>query len=471
MEDNKYAIVEDEKRIVRRKRNRRNRVLAWIFLLIFVVLLAILAVWGFGKLKPYISFGGKETVTESVSTVTPEEVTPPDEESNVSETIDTIIGEEDEVVVYEPSPEDTKPTEDDLFEEAVREYVNAMSLEDRIAGIFVVFPEQITGVDTVIQAGDGTKQALIDNPVGGIVYRGMNIISADQFKTMLGNTASFAVRPLFLAVNEELGNTVISSKLNLYKSDSESVLGASGSADNAYIEAGQIADYLNGFGINLNLGIVSDLSHGNGSTVMADRTFSRETKVTSDMVNRTIDAYEEKNIHTGVCYFPGQSFANQDTGDGIATSTRTRPELEYNEFMILKNAVAEGADIVVVSHVLMPSLTGEVDAIQCSLSRIVMTDVIREELGLNDVIIMTDDMGKAAISEYYESGESAVKAIKAGADMVMCPVDYKEAYEAVLDAVNNKIISEMRISDSLVRIYKVKFKGKTPEEIRKMLEN
>lgn len=469
MEDNKYTL-DDEKKLIRRKRNVRNRILAWVFLLIFVL---ILAVCGFIAYKFWLGKSGDSTTagTSGTETSTGTDIGEGDTNTDhIGDAIDDLIEGEDDVVVSLPSEDELGPTADELFEEAVTAYVERMSVEEKVAGLFIVYPEQITGVETVIQAGDGTKAALEANHVGGLVYRDKNITSKEQFSTMLSNTVSYAQRPLFLAVNEELGNTVISAKLDLYKSDSQTVIGGTGDAENAYTEASQVADYLSELGINLNLGLVAEVTAGWTGSVLDGRTFSEDPDVVSAMLTRTVEAYREKNISTALSYFPGQSYATQDTSAGIASSARTKEELYNNEFKAFKNGVSAGADFIVVSHVNMPSLVPEEELIQSSMSKTIMTGIIRDTLLLHDVIIITDFMDKSAISDYYESGEAAVKAIRAGADMVMCPLNYQDAYNAVLEAVGSNYISEKRITDALVRIYKVKFRGKTAEEVRNMTE-
>lgn len=472
MNDNINEITEDEKRIIRRKKRKRNRIIAWIFLLIFVLIICALIAFIAIKALPSIKLSWPSFMDKPGSEISAETDTDIDTDNgDILGAIDNIIGGEDDVIVHEPTPEELMPSEEKLFDEAVRRYVENMPLEDKVAGLFIIYPEQITGVKTVVQAGDGTKKALSENAVGGIVYRSQNITSLEQFKSMIDNTKSFARRPLFIGVNEELGNTVVASKLDLYKSDSQSVIGATGVADNAYSEAGQVADYLVSLGIDLNLGIVADVGQGPVSDVMEGRTFSADSSIVSQMVAATVKAYEEKGINTALSYFPGQSFANQDTAKGIASSDRTKMELEYNEFMVYEKGVAAGADMILVSHVVMPALTGEIESIQCSLSKAVMTDIIRDELGYKDIVIITDAMDKPSIAEYYEPGECAIKAIKAGADMIMCPADYEQAYKAVYDAVTSKVISELRITDALTRIYKVKFNGLSSQQIDEMSGN
>ena len=89
----------------------------------------------------------------------------------------------------------------------------------------------------------------------------------------------------------------------------------------------------------------------------------------------------------------------------------------------------------------------------------IITGVLRNELGYQGIII-TDAMNMGAITEYYKSDVAAIMALKAGADMVLMPENFEEAYQGVLDAVVDGTVSEERIDDSLRRIYRVKLRSR-----------
>ena len=123
------------------------------------------------------------------------------------------------------------------------------------------------------------------------------------------------------------------------------------------------------------------------------------------------------------------------------------------ELAVYQAGIDSGVQMIMVGHTAVPSLTG--DNTPASLSGIVVTDLLRVEMGYRGVII-TDAMNLKAISEYYDSGQAAVMALKAGCDMVLMPENFEEAYEAVLGAVRDGTISEERVNDALRRIYRIK---------------
>ena len=154
----------DERRQRRRRRRIRNQIAA---IIVFVAVLAAIAVGGFfgvrwlmGRFADY-----KQGVEEQLSADTAP--------STVEVVDDPIVVEAPVEEESEPEPE--VPTEDELLDEIVDTLISEMPLEDKVAGLFLVTPEQITGVDTAVKAGTGTKDALEQYAVGGLVYAAKNI--------------------------------------------------------------------------------------------------------------------------------------------------------------------------------------------------------------------------------------------------------------------------------------------------------
>lgn len=110
-----------------------------------------------------------------------------------------------------------------------------------------------------------------------------------------------------------------------------------------------------------------------------------------------------------------------------------------------------------MGHLSAPGLVG--DNTPCSLSKDVVTGILREELNYSGVIV-TDALNMSAITEYYTSDQAAILALKAGCDMILMPENFEEAYNGVLQAVKDGVISEERVNDSLRRIYRIKYADK-----------
>ena len=114
-----------------------------------------------------------------------------------------------------------------------------------------------------------------------------------------------------------------------------------------------------------------------------------------------------------------------------------------------------------VSHISAPGITGH--DTPASLSDIIITDILRDKMGYKGIVI-TDAMEMGAISQKYSSSEAAILALEAGADIILTPENFRDAYEGVLGAVDSGKISEERIDESVRRILEVKMNMDEPRD-------
>lgn len=443
MEMDEKQQIQEEKRALRRKRRIRNQILAYGVLIILIFAVAT----------------GIVVAVRQITAVSHRQEQENKEESQ--NMIDDILASEGELQTPEPEsePEQTSEpiaemTPQEKLDEIVDAAISVMPLEDKVAGLFIVTPEDITGVSTAIVAGDGTRDALSKYAVGGLIYFRNNMRSADQLKDMLDNTKLYTRYPLFIAVDEEGGNVTRLTNAGLMDAiDSAWNIGQTGDPNNAYAAGITIGSTLNSFGFNLDFAPVADISSVENS-YMGDRTYGSDAQTAAPFVTAMMQGLKDKNITACLKHFPGNGATTQDPHTGIATSQRTAEEFRAQEFVVFKAGIDAGVDMIMVSHMAAPALTGDNDP--CSLSSEVVTNILREELGFDGVII-TDALNMGAVSDYYPPEDAAVMALKAGCDILLMPEDFETAYNAVLEAVQNGTISEERINDSLRRIYRIKY--------------
>lgn len=110
---------------------------------------------------------------------------------------------------------------------------------------------------------------------------------------------------------------------------------------------------------------------------------------------------------------------------------------------------------MMVGHITLPEVTGT--DTPSTLSRAVVTEILRDEMGY-DGILITDAMNMGAIAQNYSSADAAVLAVEAGMDMILMPVDFQEAYQGILAAVQDGRITEERLDESVRRIIELKQK-------------
>lgn len=431
----------NERRSIRRRRRIRNQVI--VYLVILVVLAGVTAggVVAGRKVALHIQDKKQEEALEKEL----EEAAKQEEEN-------------EEMVIDTPQPVEEETEEEDILGELAVSYFSEMSIENKVAGLFMVTPEAITGVRTATQAGDGTQEALNAYAVGGLIYFGQNILDKEQIVKMLSNTASMSNYPIFLAVDEEGGDVsrVANSKVEVEKVDSMSTIGSQGDTAKAREAGTAIGTYLKEIGFNVDFAPVADVSSGEDS-VLRDRAFGTDPQLVKEMVSNAVGGIEETGVSACLKHFPGLGSTTEDTHDGRVEITKSLEEMRASDFVPFQAGIEAGVDFVMVSHATAPALDD--NNVPSSLSRKVITDTLRGELGFQGVII-TDALNMTAITDYYTPEEAAVMAIEAGADMLLMPEDFEKAYEAVLAAVQEGKITEERIDQSLERIYRVKCAGK-----------
>ncbi len=203
--------------------------------------------------------------------------------------------------------------------------------------------------------------------------------------------------------------------------------------------------------------MVADVS----ASAIGKRSFGGDPAAVGDMVAAAVGGFQDTGISSCLKHFPGIGAASADTHEGMAVLEKSLDELRASEFIPFRSGIDAGAHMIMVGHVSMPGVVG--DDTPCSLSEEVVTNWLRGELGYNGIVI-TDAMNMSAITEYYSADQAAVMALQAGVDMILMPDGFEAAYEGVLAAVRDGVISEERINESLKRIYRIKYRDRVDQD-------
>ena len=342
----------------------------------------------------------------------------------------------------------------------VQQIVDSMSLEEKVAQLFLVQPEAIVDIGTATAAGDATKQAINKTPVGGFVYFSDNLQSEQQVQDMLRNVQKYSEDriglPAFLSVDEE-GGTVArvasTGRFDVTDVGDMAKIGASGDVQQARQAGETIGSYLSELGFNLDFAPDADVLTNPDNTVVKKRSFGSDPRVVSDMSLAVAQGLAQHQVYSVYKHFPGHGATVGDTHQGYAYTDKTLDELKQGELIPFENAIQNNAAFIMAAHISAPRVTG--DDTPASLSKTMITDILRGQMGY-DGIVVTDAMNMGAVTEQYTSAQAAVKALQAGADLVLMPEDFQEAYQGVLDAVKDGTLTEQRINESVTRIVKVK---------------
>lgn len=365
------------------KRNRGTRCLLFIEIAVLAVVLVV--VFAGAAVKP----AGKKNVNR-----------PKD-------------GKKTETVEENTDSMEESPVE---FSEEVEEKLASMSMEEKVAQMFLITPEMLMEMDQVTVAGKKTQDAINAYPVGGLVYASGNFLGQAQTAQMLGGTQGYSTEriglPMFLTVEEE-GGAAYSPLASVNRYPVQKSAAEIGSPEEAGNTAAAIAEYLSKEGFNMNLAPYANAEGEEG------RAFSGDAQI-KEMVEAEKESYGQAGILPVIKYFP------YDVSG-----------------MNLEKACA------MIGNVVNEELTGDGET-PCSMSSEAV-ETLREEVGDYGLII-TGALSEENITNTYQAKEAAVTAVLAGNDMLYLPANFKEAYQAVLDAANEGEISENRIHNAVGRI-------------------
>ena len=414
----------DEKRLARRQKRKKSQITAFVILAVVILLLAGVAVFCVYSIRNLLGISGSpQEAAEAASEASSEEV--------VIETPDTI------------EPEAQEMSEEDILSEVVDGCVAELSIEDKVAGLFVVTPEQLTGVATAVKAGSGTQDALSKYAVGGVAYFAKNIKDEGQISEMLDATETMSKYPIFTFVSDEGEKGAVTTNITI-----DGITDVT-DTDTASSSATALGLALSSYGFNMNLAPSIDLSDAGLYGSDADKA--------GELVTAFSSGIKDSGVDVCVNSFPLKT----DTSAGLTAVDKSKDDLSNGEYKLFSALIDKGIpSAVMMSNASFEKAVG--DNTPASLSSAMIEDELRNGLGFDGVII-TGPLNEASITEYYTSADAAVNAIKAGADMIYLPENFEEAYNGVLEAVNNGSIDESRLYESLKRIYRIKYANKAVE--------
>lgn len=451
MKQDKYNLSKEELRKLRR-RKERSRAFA-ILAAFIVIVLAVLGGAGFG----IYSFLHRQPAEEPEIVQEPEPMIEEEPEEIISENeIEEIVTvSENEIADSEPG-ELTDEDKAAILDEVIAGYLDNMTLEQKVAGMFFITPEELTGVNQVTVGGSTLNAALNEYPVGGLFLTESNMESPEQFKEMIFNIKSFTSNEIFIGVSETGGedSPLLTSGLTEATISGQKEIGESGDNAGAYTAGIAISNLMNQYGINTVFGPIADVAYSKDGYT-ASQSFGDDPEVVKNMVRNVIHAVEDQNVNSCVQFFPGYGDVTTNPASARPVSSRSKEDIVENDYPIYEDAIEGGADFVMVSQIAYKSITGDVPA---CLSSEVVTDMLRGDLGY-DGIIITDYMNTRSLIMHYKHADAAVMAVEAGADMLFCSGDFKKAYNGILNAIEKGELTEERIDESLYRIYRVKYKN------------
>ena len=305
------------------------------------------------------------------------------------------------------------------------------------------------------------KKLIREHHVGGIILFGRNIGTTEEvlaLTTELQREAKDAghEKPLLICIDQENGVVRrLGEGATIFPGSM--LLGATGRSDNAYITGLLTGRELKALGINWNLAPVLDVNNNPDNPVIGVRSYGESTEMVSEFGKQAVKGMQDAGVITTLKHFPGHGDTNVDSHLDLPTIAHHMDRLKEVELKPFADVIEQGADTIMSAHVYFPAIETK-ENVPATLSRKVITGLLREELGFRGVVT-TDCMEMNAISEGIGTAEGAVRALKAGVDLIMISHLQSRQYEAlnvVKDAVNSGEVSEELIDDAYNRVMTLK---------------
>jgi beta-N-acetylhexosaminidase len=343
--------------------------------------------------------------------------------------------------------------EESVDEVAIEAFLAQLTLEQKLGQMQMVgLPG--TGIDSL------TQRRIAVMSIGGVIFLERNTQAPEQVRELTQTLQQIATQqgpglPLFIGWNHE-GGTVVRNKAGVTRFPAAMALGAVGEPETTLAIARAAAEEMFSLGVNMNFAPVLDVNSEPANPVIGLRAFGDRPEVVVQQGVAYIQGQQQGGIIGVVKHFPGHGDVTVDSHLALPTMDSTLDDLWHTALPPFKVAVEADVPAIMVAHIRLPNI--EPDDWPASLSAVVITTLLREELGY-DGVVMTDELGMAAILENYSLGEAAVQAVLAGNDLLLTveTANHPEiVHQALLQAVQSGRISEARIDESMRRLIRLK---------------
>ena len=348
----------------------------------------------------------------------------------------------------------------------VNSTLDHMTLEEKVGQLFMTYAygdtadtqrsadvaanQKAHGVDNAAQLIDRYK-------LGGVIYFAWsnNVNDTAQIAGLSNGVHRASLdatdTPALISTDQEGG---VVFRVPATELPGSMALGAGRSVQDAHTAATIGGRELESVGVNWNFAPVADVNVDAANPVIGVRSFSEDPQLTADLTGAQVRGYQAAGIASAAKHFPGHGDTAVDSHTGLPVIDHTREEWETIDRPPFQAAIDEGIKAIMTAHIVVPSL--DPSGTPATLSKPIMTGVLREEMGYDGVVI-TDSLGMAGVREEYGDAQVPVLALKAGVDMLLMPPDLDLAYNSVLDAVRSGELTERRIDTSVKRILRLKW--------------
>ena len=292
------------------------------------------------------------------------------------------------------------------------------------------------------------RKWLMKDGIGGVITFGGSIhgsyYNIQQFQ-------KWAKYPLLVAADYERGLGQWMSGATLFPSNM--AVAATGDTLLAYDQGRITAIEARALGVHITFSPVMDINNNPDNPIINFRSYSDDPITVSRFGTAFIQGAQDNGLIACSKHFPGHGNTATDSHTSLPTIEGSKKELDALELYPFRQAVQSGVKMVMMGHIALPGLDESGDP--ASHSSAITTELLRNEIGF-DGIIITDGMEMGGLTQTAWAGESAVRAVQAGADILLLPMDVDQTINSIEEAVNSGRISQDQINQSVARIWEMK---------------
>lgn len=387
-------------------------------------------------------------------------VTDPDAEArDLDATFDSVVAREaagiQDTAVVDPEP--VEPTDLDPWAERT---LDSLTLEQKAGQLVMPWV-----LGDFAPEGSASHERIFryieEQGVGGVI---MSVGTPIEVAAKLNDLQAHAEIPLLVAADLETGagfrmRGAIHMPGNIDlggATDFPSLMavGATGKEDLAY-EMGRItAIEARAVGVHVPFAPVLDVNNNPDNPIINVRSFGEDPRRVAGMGIAFVRGVQENGAIATGKHFPGHGDTEVDSHIALPVIRHDRARMDSVELHPFQEAIDAGMGAIMTAHISVPSLNGGVRE-PATLSPLVLTNVLRDEMGF-DGLVFTDAMDMSAISRSHDSGAAAVRALEAGADVILMPASVNGAVEGIVEAVRSGRMTEERLDASVLRILETK---------------
>lgn len=310
------------------------------------------------------------------------------------------------------------------------------------------------------EVGEHAQRLIVNHHVKNIILFKRNVESAEQVRKLNADLQELAKAagqslPLIICTDQENG-IVRRVAPEVPGLPGNMAIGATGQAQNAFTVGQETARELRYMGINMDLAPVLDVNNNPKNPVIGVRSYGEDPKQVAEFGAQMIQGLQASGVIACGKHFPGHGDTAVDSHLALPEISHPLSRLNAVELVPFMKAIEIGVDVIMTAHVVFSSI--EPNRIPATLSKAVLTDFLRNELGYTGVVT-TDCLEMNAISETIGVPEGAVQALLAGADLLMIShrLDRQEAaIEAIVKAVMEGRIKEQRLMEAASRVKRLR---------------